>query len=121
MGPTFGRKMMTGYLAQKHGKRFGDKRVGRALAQACPQHHARRKNDTAKMLNPIPYRADYFGHKLHVDQNEKLVMYGVTHVVSIDGHSRFITASSTMPIKNNEIIYEEIYRFFNLLFYFSMI
>ena len=51
------------------------------------------------MINPIPHRSDYFGHKLHINQNEKIVMYGVTHVVAIDGHSRFIPAGSTMPIK----------------------
>ena len=62
--------------------------------------------------------ADYFG--LHLDQNEKLVMYGVTHVVSIDGHSRFITAHSTMPIKNNEVIYEEITGLFRILYLFSL-
>ena len=39
-------------------------------------------------LNPLPYRAMYFGEKLHLDQNEKCVMFGVTHVVAIDGYSR---------------------------------
>ena len=29
--------------------------------------------------------AEYVGHKLHVDQNEKMVMFGVTHVMAIDG------------------------------------
>ena len=57
------------------------------------------------MINPIPYRADYFGHKLHIDQNKKLVIYGVTHFVAIDGHSRLIPVGSTMPIKNNKNIY----------------
>ena len=35
---------------------------------------------TAKKINPIRYHVDYFGHKLHIDQNQKLVMYGVTNV-----------------------------------------
>jgi len=61
-----------------------------------------------RAVNLIPYRADYFGHKLHIDQNEKLVMYGVTHVAAIDGHSRYILATSTMPIKNNIVIYDDI-------------
>ena len=63
------------------------------------------------MLNPIPYRADYFGHKIHMDQNKKLVMYGVTHVLVIDGHSHFVAAFSIIPIKNNAIIYDEVYRY----------
>lgn len=50
------------------------------------------------------------GHKLHLDQNEKLGMFGVTHVLAIDGFSSKIVAESTMPVKNNLIIYEEVYR-----------
>ena len=37
-------------------------------------------------------------------------MYGATHVVGIDGHSRFVVAASTLPIKNNIVINDEIYR-----------
>ena len=33
-----------------------------------------RQDRADQQLNPIPYQADYFGHKLHVDQNEKLVI-----------------------------------------------
>nr|XP_020461071.1 uncharacterized protein LOC109963123 isoform X2 [Monopterus albus] len=33
------------------------------------------------------------GHKLHLDQNEKLVMFGVTHVLAIDGFSKKIACS----------------------------
>ncbi|XP_039654159.1 uncharacterized protein LOC120557675 [Perca fluviatilis] len=50
------------------------------------------------------------GHKLHLDQNEKLGMFGVTHVLAIDGFSSKIVAESTMPVKNNLVIYEEVYR-----------
>ena len=38
---------------------------------------------------------------MHFDQNAKLGMYGVTHVVAIDGHSIFIAGTYTMPVKNN--------------------
>ena len=37
-------------------------------------------------------------------------MYGVTHVVAIDGHSRFITGLYTMAVKNNLVIYKEAFR-----------
>ena len=37
-------------------------------------------------------------------------IYGVTHVVATDGHSRFIPAGSTMSIKDNQTIYERIFR-----------
>lgn len=50
------------------------------------------------------------GHKMHMDQNEKLVMFGVTHVIAVDGYSKKIVANATMPVKNNLSIYEEVYR-----------
>jgi len=46
--------MMTGYLAQKHNIRIGDKRVGKALGLVNPENHRGRRNDTTRMLNPIP-------------------------------------------------------------------
>lgn len=50
------------------------------------------------------------GHKLHLDQNEKLGMFGVTHVLAVDGYSNKIVSNATMPIKNNLVIFEEVYR-----------
>ena len=72
-------------------------------------------------MNPPLYRADYFGEKMHIDQNEKLVMFGVTHIGAIDGYSGKIVAFSTMPIRNNITIYETIYRYFFFRFYTSHI
>ncbi len=64
----------------------------------------------ARNLNPIPYQADYMGLKIHMDQNEKLAMFGVTHVVAIDSFSKKVVGHSTMPIKNNLVIYEDVFR-----------
>lgn len=50
------------------------------------------------------------GHKLHIDQNEKLVMFGATHVLAIDGFSSKSVAQATMPVKNNLVIYDQVYR-----------
>ena len=61
-------------------------------------------------MNPIPYHVEYFGHKLHMNQNEKLAMFGVTHVLAIDGYSGKIVGSFSMPVKNNLLIYEKMYR-----------
>ena len=81
-----------------------------------PRYTAQSRRSTTIAVNPIPYRADYFGHKLHIDQNEKLVMYEVTRVAAIDGHSRFVVAGTTMPVKNNLTIHREIYKYgFHLL------
>ena len=80
--------MMTGYVRQKHKVAISENRVGAALSIVSPRYTAQRRTSATRAVNPIPYRADYFGHKLHIDQNEKLVMYGVTHVAAINGHSR---------------------------------
>lgn len=61
-------------------------------------------------MNPILYHASYFGHKLHVDQNEKLVMFGATHIAAIDGFSGKIVSFATMPVKNNVEIYKHVFR-----------
>ncbi|CAM4569452.1 unnamed protein product [Leuciscus chuanchicus] len=107
-GPSFGRKMMTGYLASK-GLRVSERRVGSALRLVHqPYHQARLQG--ARNLYPVPYNAEYFGHKLHIDQNEKLVMFGVTHVIAVDGYSYRVVGHATMPVKNNLTIYEEVYR-----------
>jgi hypothetical protein len=47
---------------------------------------------------------------MHLDQNEKLVRFGVTHVAASDGYSGKILGIVTMPIKNNLVIYEDLYR-----------
>lgn len=100
---------MTGLLAAK-GIRVSQCRVGIALRNSNPLYHNKRLTSTAKQLNPIPYHADYFGHKLHIDQNEKLVMYGVTHVCAIDDYSGKVVQFLTMPVKNNMEIYEHLFR-----------
>ncbi len=59
--------------------------------------------------NPLPYHAGYFGHKLHIDQNEKLVRYGLTHIAAIDGYSSFIVGHVIMPVKNCIAIYRDVF------------
>ena len=46
-----------------------------------------------------------------MDENEKLVMYGVTHVCAKDGYSGKAVGFITMPVKNNmEIdLYTQVY------------
>ncbi len=61
-------------------------------------------------MNPVPYRATYYGEKIHLDQNEKLVMFGVVHVAAIDGFSRKLVGFSTMPRKNPITIYNTVFR-----------
>ena len=65
--------------------------------------------------NPIPYYASHYGHKLHIDQNEKLGMFGVTHVIAVDGFSSFIVRYCSMPYKNNLTIYDRVVRYVHYL------
>ena len=102
--------MVKGYMASCS-MTAGDKRVGRALSVVSPLYQAQRNSNTARQTSPFPYHADYFGHKLHMDQNEKLVMYGLTEVSACDGYSGKIVAFATMPLKNNVLTYEHIYRY----------
>ena len=99
--------MMTGLLASR-GINISQQRVGESLNRVSPAYQEART--TAHQTNPVPYSADYAGHKLHVDQNEKLVMYGVTHVAAVDGFSGMIVGFITMPIKNNIEIYSNLFR-----------
>ncbi|CAJ1071517.1 uncharacterized protein LOC115555555, partial [Xyrichtys novacula] len=100
--------MMTGYLSAK-GIKASEGRVGKVLRSIHQPYHAARQQG-ARNLNPIPYRADYMGHKLHVDQNEKPVMFGVTHMMATDGFSKKVVGHSTMSVKNNIVIYDEVFR-----------
>ena len=101
---------MTGLLAGD-GIRACQLRVGRSLQRIDPVNHSQRRTTTYRLLNPAPYRSQYFGEKLHIDQNEKMIMFGVTHICAVDGHSGKIVAFAIMPIKNNVVIYEHIYMY----------
>ena len=86
--------------------------VGAALKTVSPDYAQSRRQGIATLLNPMPYRADNFGEKLHVDQNEKLAMFGVPHVVEVDAHAfSSKVVGVTMSVKNNVDIYEHLYRY----------
>lgn len=100
---------MVGVLASQ-GIRIGAHRVGQSLARVNPAYHERRKTRTERQTNPIPYSSSYFGNKVHIDQNEKLVLFGLTHVCAVDGYSGMIVGFASFPVKNNVLIYEHLYR-----------
>ncbi|KAL2099557.1 hypothetical protein ACEWY4_003951 [Coilia grayii] len=100
--------MMTGYLSSV-GVHVGERRVGQVLRAAHVAYHERRYQGS-RNLNPIPYDAEYMGHKIHMDQNEKMVMFGTTFVIAVDGYSKKIVANAIMPVKNNLLIYDQVYR-----------
>ena len=63
VGPSYGRRMMTGFLAAQ-GFRCGEVRIGRSLSRVAPAHHNQRATVTYRQTNPLPYSADYFGQKV---------------------------------------------------------
>ena len=63
---------MTGLLSSCN-IHVSQERVRQSLSRVSPAYHMSRMVGTERHINPIPYKADYFGHKIHCDQNEKLV------------------------------------------------
>jgi hypothetical protein len=98
-GHSYGRRMMYGVLSSR-GVQASQRRIGEALQRVAPIQYAQRRHEATALLNPLPYRATYFGEKLHLDQNEKCVMFGITHVVAVDGYSRKFVGFITIPPKN---------------------
>ena len=56
---------MTGLLLSQ-GLKVSQSRVGAALRRTNPSYHSLCCSSAAAKINPVPYSADYFGHKLHV-------------------------------------------------------
>ena len=102
---------MKGVLESK-GLKVAESRVAQALQRVDPIHYEGRCSDTIDRLNPVCYVALYFGHKLHIDQNEKLIMFGVTHVIARDGYSgKIVYRIYDDAIKNNLAIYKSVFRY----------
>ena len=110
VGPYYGRRTIQGLLSARYGIRVNQTRIGQTLRSVDPEAHRRRTHTARRQFNPVRYTASYFGEKLHFDQNEKLVMYGVTHVLAIDGYSRKIVGFLTIPVKNAVAIYAHLFR-----------
>ena len=104
VGHAYGRRSLHG-LFRSGGVHVSQRRLGMSLRRNFPAAHSIRNQTAGRAINPIPYQATFYGQKLHVDQNEKLVMYGVVHVIAVDGFSRRIVGFSTMPRKNPITIY----------------
>ena len=110
VGSSYGRKMMKGHLMSK-GYSIAEARISVSLQRVCPDGYQSRRTNTVHRTNPIRYAANYYGHKLHIDQNEKLAGFGVTHVLARDGYSGKVVSFLTLPVKNNVAIYDEIFRY----------
>lgn len=102
VGHSYGRWTM--HVLQSEGIRVSQTRVGNSLRLVTPVQHSLQRHQTNQLLNPLPYRARYCGEKLHLDQNEKCVMFSVTHVVA--SYSRKIVGFITITKKNHICVYD---------------
>ena len=109
VGHTYGRRTMQGLLRSR-GVRVSQAKVAASLDRVAPIAHSLRQQATNRLLIPPPYYAQYFGDKLHLDQNEKCIVFGVTHVVAVDAYSRKIVGFITIPQKNAIAIYDLLFR-----------
>lgn len=97
-------------MLASEGITVSERRVGESLSRVNPGYNHQRRTATARQINPHCYHADYFGHKLHVDQSEKLVMFGCTHICAVDGYSSKIVGFITMQVKNSYVIYSDLFQ-----------
>ena len=95
--------MMTDLLRSK-GICVSEQNVRQSLKRLDPVSHQISHKTGGRSLNPKCYNANYFGHKVHMDQNEKPKMFRVTNVMAGNGYSGMIVVFSTVPAKNNLII-----------------
>ncbi|KAL7380022.1 hypothetical protein ABVT39_010110 [Epinephelus coioides] len=68
-------------------------------------------------LTSMPYYAAYMGHKLHMDQNEKMAMFGVTYILAIDGYNGKLVDHAIMPKKKTTSSYMRMFTTSWLRFY----
>ena len=104
--------MMKGHLLSK-GLNVSEARISSSLQRVCPDGYQSRRTNTINPTNPVRYSANYYGHKLLVDQNEKLATYSVTHVLARDGYSGKIVSYLTLPVKN-VAIYDQVFKYDDL-------
>ena len=109
VGHTYGKRSLHGLL-HSEGIHVSQQRLGMSLFRTYPLALSQRRYTVLRSVNPVLYRAKFFGEKIHLDQNEKLAVYGIVHVAAVDGFSRKIVGFSTMPRKNPITIYNTLFR-----------
>ena len=85
--------------------KIADNYVGKALRDVNPGYQQASLNQAEQKLDPFPYHASHFGHKLDIGQNEKLIMYGGAHICTIDGFSAKVVWFISAPVKKNAEVY----------------
>ena len=97
-------------LLHSEGVHVRQQRLGRSVSRTYPLALPQRSHNVRRAMNPIPYRAKFYGENIHLDQNEKLVLYGIVHFVAVDSYCRKIVGFLTMSRKNPITIYNTVFR-----------
>ena len=87
-------------LHEHFGQTLSKLRVRRSLHRVDPAGIVMRTKDRARRMERRPNIAPHFGFTWSIDQNEKLIDYGVCFYMGIDSYSRFITFFGCSPVKN---------------------
>ena len=101
---------MHGLLTSSSGASVSEEHTRQSLRRVAPEAQVFRSRLARRLFNPVPYMGDHFGEKIHVDQNEKLIRYRITHVLAIDGFSRKVVGFISLPVKNGIEIYNLLFR-----------
>ena len=64
---------MKGYIEATKGIRVSERKLKQVLPAIAPVGHYARQTSSLERSNPAIYSARYFDHKVHLDQNEKLI------------------------------------------------
>ena len=98
---------MNGYLKSK-GISVGERKTMQQMQTISPTAVELRRSGV-RVKNPQPYTANHYGHKLHFDQNEKLLQFGVFHAACIDGFSSKIIRHIILHQKNPILLYDKLF------------
>ena len=83
--------------------------VGPTLQSINSVASNQRKVKAGWLSSPRVYSAEYFGHKIHYPQDEKLGIHETIPVCAMDGYSNMITEFAAMARKNRLTIHDQIY------------
>ena len=64
VGHGYGRRTLHRFL-RSQGIHISQRRVGCALSRIAPRPAQNRRARVYRLMNPVPYLAEYYGHKLH--------------------------------------------------------
>ncbi len=63
LGPSYGRRTLQGYLRAR-GVMIGEQRIRNSMTTVSPFYVSQRRLHSYRQFNPIPYFAEYHGHKV---------------------------------------------------------